>query len=650
MKVSYNWLKTYFKEEIPSPEKLVDLFTFHFSEVEGVEKKDDNTIFDIKILPDRAHYALSHKGVAEEISVLSKIPINKNRIPNPPEVNGSEKVNVKIEDTNFCRRYISCVVKGIDNTGIQEGAKGMLEGIGARSISKIVDATNMVMFDIGQPMHAFDVDMVEGDIVVRSAKNGEEIILLDDRKIILTSDDFVIADDRGPLAIAGVKGGKRAQVTIETKNIIIESANFHPTKVRKTSTKYDLRSESSKRFENEITPELALPAMQNILAFIKELSPNAEFGPVVDVYPKKSEQTVIIIDPRFISKKLGIEIPEKDIKEILELLGIKNENWKLTIPFERLDLTIPEDIVEEIGRIYGYDRLPSNLPKKSSFKPEINKNFYYAEKIKNILADWEFSDVYTYSLVSQGEFEIEKALASDKNFLRPNLTQGIVKSLELNYKNAELLGLTDDIKIFEIGNVFCKEGEHTALAIGIKNIKKKQEKEKEKIKKVRDDLLNILKAKANILCTVDDSGGIIAINGKTIGITNNTEGIVEMNLDALVDSLPTPDSYDDLNLGKAVEVEYKKFSPFPYIVRDIALFVSSDTKVEDVKSIIEEASKVLTRVKGPDLFDQFEKEGKKSFAFRIIFQSMERTLSDEEVNKVMERVYDSVKEKGWQVR
>ena len=279
MKISYNWLKTYFTSDIPSPEKLVDLFTFHFSEVEGVEKIGENTIFDIKILPDRAHYALSHKGVAEEVSALTRIPINKDRIPKPPEVNSGEKINVEVKDENFCRRYISCVVKGVDNTQVQEGVKMMLEGIGQRSISPIVDATNMVMFDIGQPMHAFDADKVEGDIVVRAANAGEEIILLDDRKVTLTPDDFVIADNIGPLAIAGVKGGKRAQVTPETKNIIIESANFHPTRVRRTSTKYDLRSESSKRFENEITPELAMPAMANILAFMKELSPEAKFRP-----------------------------------------------------------------------------------------------------------------------------------------------------------------------------------------------------------------------------------------------------------------------------------------------------------------------------------------------------------------------------------
>lgn len=650
MKISYNWLQTYFKEKIPAPEKIAEFFTFHFSEVEGMETVGDNTIFDIKILPDRAHYALSHKGVAEEISVFTKIPINKDRIPKPPEVNSEEKISVKIEDSKFCRRYISCVVRGINNTGTQEGVKGMLEGLGQRSINKIVDATNMVMFDIGQPMHAFDADKVKGGIVVRAAREGEEIILLDDRKVTLASTDHVIADDEGPLAIAGVKGGKRAQMTSETKNIIIESANFDPTSVRKTSTKYDLRSESSKRYENEITPELALPAMRNILAFVAELSPKAEFGPIVDIYTEKAKQTTIDLDPKYINRILGIEIPEKDINEILNLMEIKNDNWKLTIPYERLDLVNADDIVEEIGRIYGYDKLPLTLPKETSFKPEANKSFYYSEKIKNILVDGGFSEVYTYSLVAKGEFEIEKPLAADKNYLRANLTDGIVKSLDLNSKNADLLGLTEDVKIFEIGNVFCKEGEHTALTIGIKNLRKKQEKEKDKIKKVRDDLLNILNAKHNILCTVDDSGGIIAVKGKTIGITNNTEGIMEINLDALVANLPTPESYDDLNLGKAISTEYKKFSTQPFIVRDIALFVSSQTQVEEVKKVIENSAKSEILVKGPDLFDQFEKEGKKSFAFRMIFQSFERTLSDEEVNKVMEKVYEVVKENGWQVR
>lgn len=657
MKVSYNWLKTYFSENdrknIPTPEKLAELFTFHFSEVEGVDKQKDNTIFDIKILPDRAHYALSHKGVAEEISLLTKIPINKNRIPIPPKSNIDDKLKVTIEDSNFCRRFVHCVIKGIDNTGIHDGVKSMLEGIGQRSINKIVDATNMVMFDSGQPMHAFDLDKIKGDIVIRKAKEGEKLLLLGEKEIVLRSTDHVIVDSIGPLDIAGIKGGKRAEVTQETKNIFLLSDNFLPSAIRKSANYHNIRNEASKRFENEITPERALPAMQNMLAFIAEISPNAEFGPIVDMYTKKAVQINIHLDPKYISRILGIEISEKEIKEILDLMGIKNDNWKLTIPFERLDLTNQDDLVEEIGRIYGYDKLPLTIPSKTTFKPQIEKSFYYSEKIKDILADMGFSEVYTYSLVSKGIHEIEKPLAADKNFLRADLTGGIVKSLELNAKNADLLGLTEDIKIFEIGKVFDKGGEYNSLAIGIKNIKKKVEKEKDKIKKVRDELLQKIEAKANILCTVDDSGGIIAIKGKTVGVTNNTEGIMEINLDALVASLPLPDSYDDLKLSKAVSIEYKKFSTEPFITRDIALFVASDTGESEVRKVIrdivkETAGQLL--VKGPDLFDQFEKEGKRSLAFRMIFQSIDRTLSDEEVNKWMNKVYEVVKAKGWQVR
>ncbi len=363
-----------------------------------------------------------------------------------------------------------------------------------------------------------------------------------------------------------------------------------------------------------------------------------------------------------INEVLGSDISLGEARSILGRLDLgiveKDHTFELAIPGDRQDLQTWRDIPEEIGRIYGYDKIKAVLPKNTSFKPVVEKTFYHAEKIKNLLTAQGFSEVYLYSLVPHGVYEIEKPLASDKNHLRTNLTDGIVKALELNARNADLLGL-DEIKIFEIGKVFTSEGEYMSLAIGIKNIKKAKGdgQAKEKIKKVRDEVLRVLEANATILCTVDDSGGIISLNGEAVGMTNNSDGVMELNLDKLVAPLADPASYADLNFGKIVSIEYKKFSQYPFIVRDIAVFtpesVSAETVWEAIEKGITEAgagasgTNLLAR---HSLFDTFKKDGKVSYAFRMVFQSMERTLTDDEANAVMEKIYGEMKGKGWEVR
>ncbi len=384
-----------------------------------------------------------------------------------------------------------------------------------------------------------------------------------------------------------------------------------------------------------------------------------EVGAVIDFparLPQPNWARTISIRVRDINQVLGTELKAEEIASILTRLCITetthSDEMILNIPENRTDLQDWRDIAEEVGRIHGYDKIKAEMPPAIGFKPKVDKIFYYSEKIKNLLIEKGFSEVYTYSLVPKGDFEVEKPLASDKNFLRTNLTDGLSKSLELNAKNADLLGL-GEIKIFEIGRVFKKEAEHTSLAIGIKNLKKKDEKEKDKIKKVRDELLKIIDANATILCTVDDSGGIISIGNKQIGVTNNVEGITELNLDELVATLPEPASYDDLKLGKSSSVEYKKFSHYPFIVRDIAVLVPESVSAEEVWQNIKtgiENSGTSELLANYSLFDTFKKDGKTSYAFRMVFQSHDKTLTDEEANSIMVKVNEKVKGSGWEVR
>ncbi len=668
MKISRNWLKTYFAKEIPSAAELSELFTFHSFEVEGLEDVRDpagpnpgqvtDSVLDVKILPDRAHYCLSHQGVAQEISVLTGQPLKPNRIPKGPEASIEARPEITVEVPSFCRRYIGRYVENIKIEKSRPWACSFLEVIGQRAINSVVDATNMIMYDIGQPMHAFDADKIKGGIVVRPARKGEKIELLDSsegvgREVELLETDHVIADELGPVAIAGVKGGKRTGVTETTTRILLESANFDPTAVRRTATRLNLRSESSKRYENEITPELAAVAMDNISALLQETSKDSKFGPLVDVYPTRPAPTVIEFDPDYLSERLGIKVPLSEAQSILVRMGIGVEKvqsgeqtWRLTIPANRFDLTIREDIVEEVGRVYGYEHIVGILPDKTG-EPAILPIYYLSELIKNVLVGQGFSEVSLYTLVAKGEVEMAYPLARDKAFARSNLTDGLLACLEKNLQNADLLGL-DEVKIFEIGRDFSAQKESTKLVIGFAPVKKvKGQKSEERLLVFLKLLVEKLQSRLQI------SEPSLIESPKIVSKGNCL--VCEINLDQVLQKskFSAEASYADLVSVTPGSSRFRKFSQYPFIVRDVAVFVPETVSADQVWSSIQKSlvagngQELLVR---HSLFDTFKKDDKVSYAFRLIFQSMERTLTDQEIGKVVDKVYADLKSNGWEVR
>ena len=362
-----------------------------------------------------------------------------------------------------------------------------------------------------------------------------------------------------------------------------------------------------------------------------------------------------------INEALGADISADEMKAILESMDIGVEvktgnggketasaELILSIPSDRTDLQNWRDIPEEIGRIYGYDKIKAILPRTSesrkTFTPAIEKTFYYSEKIRNVLIEAGFSEIYGYSLTAKGDFEIEKSVATDKNYLRTNAAEGVAKALDMNAKNADLLAL-DDVRIFEIGKIFPASGERTSLAIGVKNTKKKDEKPVDKLKKAVDVISAAL-------------GQSMPFFGMVYSNKVDAD-VYETNLDQYIAGLPEPKSYVDLNLGKATSIEYKKFSLQPFIRRDIAVWVPQGVEEGAVKEIIADSlhqnlqtggGELTAKIIGNHAFDTFSKNGKTSYAFGITFQSFDRTLTDTETNAIMEKVYEAVKAKGWEVR
>src|SRR3989344_5730046 len=457
MKVSYNWLKWYVPDA-PDPEKLSDLITYHLAEVETAEKFGDDTIFDIKILPNRAHDLLSHQGVARELASLLDI----NFVDSTPKykIPDSKPTKLKVEiNTDKCRRDAARIVRNVKVGPSPEWVVKHLESIGQRSINNIVDVANIVTFNCGQPAHIFDFDKLNGAIMVREAKDGEEMTTLDGKEIKLKSPNVVIADKKNILAIAGIKGGKIAEVDNNTKNIIIEVANFDPTSIRKTGKDIGIFTDALKRFENDLSPKLCDFAMLETSGLLAEYGFN-DFEDIIDIYPQKQAERQLSFSAERISKILGLNVSIKEIEDILKRYNFEykknNGKFKIIVPFMRLDLIIEEDIAEEVGRILGYDKVKPKIP-KINFKPKTDETHAKISWVRNKLLTDGYSEVMTYVFCEKGEMEVEKS-ASDKKFLRTNLTNGLQESLKLNKINALLLGL-NEIKIFEIGTVFKKSGE-----------------------------------------------------------------------------------------------------------------------------------------------------------------------------------------------
>lgn len=608
MKFSYNWLKSYIPDA-PDAQKLADVFTYHVCEVESLEKiENGDFIFDAKILPNRAHDLLSHQGIARELASLLNIKYSdpELRYKKPTSVTTNLKIEIK---SDKCRRYMGRIIRNIKVGPSPEWMKVYLESIGQRSINNMVDAANIIMFDCGQPTHVFDLDKVDSGLVVRQAENDENIITLDNKNLKLESSNLVIADFSNILAIAGIKGGKIAEVDENTKNIILEVANFDPTSVRKTAQSLNIFTDARKRFENDLSIELGSFAMEEFSALILEICPNAYFENIIDMYPVKQKERKFSFRTEKISSILGSNISVEEIKGILERYDFKytekNGVFEIVVPYMRLDLEIEEDMAEEIGRILGYNKIKEKLP-EINWKPKINETYAKISWARNKLLNNGYSEVMTYTFCNKGEMEV-LASASDKKFLRTNLSDGLKESLKLNQLNMPLLEM-NEIKIFEIGTIFKKDGEEMHVAYA----------DKKEIKEMELDKF------VSLQFSVKNSGAF-ALGDIRQGTHDAKNSLLKTS-------------------------HFKMWSLFPFISRDIAVWVPEKTKSEDVEKVIKNNMGKLV-IRGPELFDQFKKDGKISYAFKLVFQSYDRTLTDAEINEIMTKITNKIKEKNdWQVR
>ena len=617
MKLSYNWLKSYIPD-IPKADKVADLIIFHICEIESVEKLEGgDTVFDVKILPDRAHDLLSHYGFAREISGLLGLSM---QIPEY-KVKETISTDLKIEiESENCRRYMGRIAKGIKVGPSPKWMVEFLGVIGQRSINNIVDATNIVMFDLGQPIHAFDLAKLPGrKIVVKNARNNDELQLVGSEKITvkLKDTDIMIIDGKENLAIAGVKGGLLSGINDETTDILIEVANFDPVSVRKTARRLSLQTDASKRFENNLSPELCEKAMIEISALVMEMCPDVIFEDIVDVYPMKQEEKKISFSSKYISNKLGIHISDEKIEEILKNYSYiyyhEGEVWNVSVPYMRIDLECPQDFVEELGRVYGYDKVKPELPKMKNVDKD-DDAWVNICIIKQKLIEDGYREIMTGTFSDKGDLEI-LASASDKNFLRTNLTDGLKNSLKLNKINLPLLDIPE-VKIFEIGTVFTKRGEEMHVCFGDeKNITEMTLEEY--IEEHSED-------KFPYEIPWGRDGASDFLREKVLPLVSPRQVLEEQKI-------------------------FKPWSLYPFIVRDIAVWIPEGVPPENLENICKSFGTELL-VREPKLFDSFTKGGRTSYAYRLVFQSYDRTLTDEEISTIMSNITEKILTSGWEVR
>lgn len=616
MKISRDWLQTFFETELSAAEQIADALTFHAFEIESVE----NGVLDVKITANRGHDCLSHLGIAKELSAILGVPLKEYSHTLPLTVihdKPTSELSIVIDNPALCRRYIGAYIRGARVGPSPAWLVTRLESIGQKSINNVVDAANFVMFNIGQPLHAFDAGKRAKEdgacsIRVRLAHEGETLTTLDDKEQQLTPTMLMIADGHTdePLGVAGVKGGKESGVSYTTTDLILESANFDGPSLRKTARALKFRTDATQRFEQVISPELAAYGMRAFAELVLQVAGGELIG-VTDVYPGIPTSRVVHVLLEHINRTLGLALSVEEVSAVFSRLGLAHEYkgpaFVVQVPWERLDIEIAEDLIEEVGRIVGYEKVPaielqilqknmegSPLRETPQVKPAEERTKYMA--IREHLIAQGFSEVFTSVFAGHGERAVSNKIGGDKPYLRSSLAAGLQEALERNVRNKDLLGLTQ-VKIFEIGTVWSGGAEKIEVAIAVEKIKKQKTQEE-----------------------------------------------YQKELEVFLSSHSNPEP-QTLHLP---DVRYEPFSKYPFISRDIAFWTPVGTSADVALTVIREhAGDLLVK---SYLFDMFEKGDRVSHAFRLVFQSMDRTLFDEDADSRMQSIAAALQKKGWEVR
>jgi phenylalanyl-tRNA synthetase beta chain len=637
-------------------------------------------VFEIGLTPNRPD-CLSIIGIAREVAALQKSRMN------PPDIELTmdgqaihQQTSVTIEAPEQCPRYAARLIKGVAIGPSPYWLQNRLLSIGLRPINNIVDVTNFVMMEMGQPLHAFDFDRLAGQrIVVRTASEGERFTTLDQKERTLDSEMLMICDGQKPVAIGGVMGGLNSEIEADSVNVLIESAYFDPVSIRKTVKKLGLGTDASHRFERGVDPDGTLGALNRAAQLILEVAGGQLIKGVIDEHPRKIRNQSIQIDIRRANQLLGIDLTKEEITGHLAALEFRVESQNadhlhVTPPSFRVDVSRPEDIVEEIARMSGYDNIPTTNPAVPTQSHIPSKHLLEKGRIKRLMTGLEFSEAINYSFISRSSFdrirlskddprrravELLNPLTEDQAVMRTSLVPGLLETVRHNIAQQLLT-----VRLFEIGKVFLN-GQKDTLPEEIEQIAgiwtglrqpeawllPKESCDFFDIKGIVESLLNALHISQGTFTRLSPDNCYYLKPGQSAQVLkgNTFLGQVgEVHPQVLSNyGIKQPVYLFELNLNVLIpaipdEIQSAPISKFPSVARDFTIIVDKSIEAKQILDCVRQSDEEL--IDSVHLFDVFEGHpipyGKKSISFRITYQSLKETLEDQRVTLVHENISD----------
>ena len=632
----------------------------------------DENVAEFEITSNRPD-CMSIIGLARETAATFNRPFNVN-VPQVKEnsENAADMASVEIRNTDLCSRYIGRIVKNVKIAPSPEWMQKRLKACGIRAINNVVDITNYVMLEYGQPMHAYDLDHVEGKkIIVRNAEKDEKLETLDDQPRILGESMIVIADEKRAIGVAGVMGGANSEVCDDTTTVLFESACFNAAAVRKGAKALGMRTDASALFEKGLDSENCLPAINRACELMVQLGAGEVVGGIIDEYPIKKQQLVLDFEPEKMNAFLGMDIPCDEMVEMLARLDFKVENDKVYVPTYRGDIEGMADISEEVARIYGYDRIPTTLMKGEMVAGGKTDKQKLRDTVRNCLAANGLYEIITYSFIDPKEnamvripeddsrsnfVRITNPLGAENSVMRTDMTSSLLKTLRTNYtrRNAQAA-------LFELGTIFTPiEGEQLPretqqIAVGMYG-----EYDFYSIKGVIEALFEKVGIYDCIYVACKDNptyhGGRCAeiMSGdKKLGIIGQIHPSVSAEFKIDTDVYAAIIDFEVLSELADMQKHYVPLPKFPAVTRDIAVTLDKDVEVGEIVKIIKANRKGI--IESYNLFDIYEGiqvgKGKKSVAYSLTFRSADKTLTDDDVNPIVNTILKQLEEKlGAQLR
>jgi len=658
MKISYEWLREYINTKIRA-ERLSHLLTMAGHEVTAQEERDKDIILDIEVTPNRSD-CLSYTGIARELSAITGKEL---MLPSPKIVSkksqGPEK-KVTIEDKKSCMRYSARIITDLQVGPSPKWLIKRIESMGLRPVNNIVDITNFVLFETGQPLHAFDLDKINGDVVVRDAKTHEKITTIDDVERELKPNMLVISDSTKPIAVAGIMGGKATEVTERTKNILLESAHFNAISVRRTALALGLSSDSSYRFERGVDLEGVVLASERAASLIADIA-KGSIGALVDAGSKKKERSAIKLRLAYLNKILGTALVAEDVKRALKQLGFSvngSLNMSVMPPSFRDDVTREADLIEEVARIYGYETISLQAPSViTTDEDPAPKDFLRKKKVtKEALVALGFNEILTYSMLSkkaiedmmlpqEGLIEIRNPLSKEQQVMRSSLLPGAIKTISYNV-NRQIQSL----RIFELSDIYFEKAasynEEPSLVMAQYGKSSKGVSYKETTLFQLKGAVVALFAKLGIkhidfektahpLFVQDETVGILS-EGVMLGVLGRIRPDIldrfDINNDLCVCEINFNTLADNASLGRS----YKALPRFPFSYRDVSFALSSTVSYKELVSFMKNTGGSL--VENIELLSEYCGDqigvGQRGLALRVVYRSKEKTLEEEEINRI----------------